>query len=226
MQYYVGKNGQQLGPFGEEQIKARVAAGEFNTSDLIWREGMASWESIGAVFSNPYMPSAVLGASPLLQYQENHQPLAGAGARLVAVILNSLFGVLVATPGGILFAVGAGFSNSGSAGTGNDISALSIAGIIVMLLSALGWMFYQRNLYLKTGQTLGKKLMGVRVVSFADGSNPGFGGLIGMREILMSLIGIIPVLGPIFWIVDLCFIFREDRRCIHDLIANTRVVVA
>lgn len=25
-------------------------------------------------------------------------------------------------------------------------------------------------------------------------------------------------------LVDICFIFREDRRCLHDLLAGTRVV--
>ena len=34
----------------------------------------------------------------------------------------------------------------------------------------------------------------------------------------------IPVLGPLFSLVNVCFIFREDRRCIHDLIAGTQVV--
>ena len=30
--------------------------------------------------------------------------------------------------------------------------------------------------------------------------------------------------GGLFSIVDICFIFRDDRRCIHDLIAGTQVV--
>ena len=79
MQYYVGKNGQQLGPFGEEQIKARVATGEFSTADLIWREGMASWEPISTVFNNPYCHQRCLGASPLLTAQTG-QRLAGCGS--------------------------------------------------------------------------------------------------------------------------------------------------
>jgi uncharacterized RDD family membrane protein YckC len=224
-QYYVGKNGQQLGPFGEEQIKARVAAGEFTTTDLMWCEGMAAWEPIGTVFNNPYMPSAVLGASPLLQARENQQPLAGAGARLVSVILNGLLGALVALPGVILTMVGLPTSSATPSAT-PDISTLSIIGIALIFLSVLGLWIYQLMLYLKTGQTLGKKWMGVRVVRFTDGGNPGFGGLIGLREILIAVIGMVPLVGFIFSIVDMCFIFRDDRRCIHDLIANTKVVVA
>jgi uncharacterized RDD family membrane protein YckC len=43
--------------------------------------------------------------------------------------------------------------------------------------------------------------------------------------------GLIPILGPFllrpaFHIVDWCMIFRDDQRCLHDLIAGTRVVQA
>jgi uncharacterized RDD family membrane protein YckC len=219
-QYYVGKNGQQLGPFGEEQVKARVAAGEFNTADLIWCEGMAAWEPIGTVFNNPYLPSAVLGTSPLLAATQS-QRLAGRGARLVAVLLNQLITLVAMSPGIVVLLTGMNASGELDTLSGTQIAGMGLSGVLL-----LGLMGYQLMLYLKTGQTLGKKLMGVRVVRFTDGGDPGFGGLIGMREILMAVIGMVPLLGPIFSLVDICFIFREDQRCIHDLIANTKVVVA
>lgn len=219
MQYYVGKNGQQLGPFGEEQIKARVATGEFSTADLIWREGMASWEPISTVFNNPYLPSAVLGASPLLTAQTG-QRLAGAGARLVAVILNNLIAVASMIPGGILLVIGS------SGHEGESINTLQGMGMGLMLLGVIALFIYQLMLYLRTGQTIGKKLMQVKVVSFTDGTVPGFGGLIGLREIVVKLIGAIPLIGFVFQIVDACFIFRTDRRCVHDLMANTKVIEA
>lgn len=34
----------------------------------------------------------------------------------------------------------------------------------------------------------------------------------------------IPVAGSIFSLVDVLFIFREDHKCIHDLIADTIVI--
>ena len=219
MQYYVGKNGQQLGPFGEEQIKARVATGEFSTADLIWREGMASWEPISTVFNNPYLPSAVLGASPLLTAQTG-QRLAGAGARLVAVILNNLVAFASMIPGMILVGVGS------SGQQGDSITTVQAIGIGVVALGAIGLFIYQLMLYLRTGQTIGKKLMQVKVVSFTDGTVPGFGGLIGLREIVPGIIAAIPVIGVVFYIVDVCFIFRTDRRCVHDLMANTKVIEA
>ena len=219
MQYYVGKNGQQLGPFGEEQIKARVDAGEFSAGDLIWRDGMASWEPISSVLNNPYLPSAALGASPLLAAQTG-QRLAGAGARLVAVILNNLIAAATMIPGVILVGVGS------SGQQGDSITTLQAIGIGLMALGAMALFVYQLMLYLRTGQTIGKKLMQVKVVSFTDGTVPGFGGLIGLREIVPAIIGAIPLIGFVFYIVDVCFIFRTDRRCVHGLMANTKVIEA
>jgi uncharacterized RDD family membrane protein YckC len=34
----------------------------------------------------------------------------------------------------------------------------------------------------------------------------------------------IPVIGPLFGLVNVLFIFGEERRCLHDLAANTIVV--
>jgi uncharacterized RDD family membrane protein YckC len=50
--------------------------------------------------------------------------------------------------------------------------------------------------------------------------NGGFVPHVALRAWLVTLIGIIPLFG----LVDILFIFREDKRCIHDLIAGTRVI--
>ncbi len=76
------------------------------------------------------------------------------------------------------------------------------------------------------GQTLGKKIVGVRIVRFEDGGKAGFVKAVLMRGFLPGLIGAIPVVGLVFSLVNICFIFRADRRCIHDLIAGTHVVEA
>ena len=81
---------------------------------------------------------------------------------------------------------------------------------------------YQMYLLTKDGQTLGKKAMGVRIVKVDTGANGGFVTNVVLRGILNGVLGIIPFYG----LVDILFIFREDRRCIHDFIAGTQVVVA
>jgi len=42
----------------------------------------------------------------------------------------------------------------------------------------------------------------------------------------MYLISAIPVVGSFFVLIDTLLVFRADRRCVHDLIAGTKVVKA
>ncbi len=48
-QWYVGANGQQLGPFDRNQLAQRVAAGEVRHDTLVWKTGMAQWAPAGQV---------------------------------------------------------------------------------------------------------------------------------------------------------------------------------
>src|SRR4051812_42419692 len=49
MQIYVGKDGQQLGPFTLEEINRKLADGTFSASDLAWYEGAAGWAPLSGV---------------------------------------------------------------------------------------------------------------------------------------------------------------------------------
>src|SRR3954468_6650521 len=49
MQIYVGKDGQQLGPFTLEEINRKLADGTFSATDLAWYEGAAGWAPLSGV---------------------------------------------------------------------------------------------------------------------------------------------------------------------------------
>ncbi len=78
----------------------------------------------------------------------------------------------------------------------------------------------------KHGQTVGKKLVGTRIVANADEQILSLGRVFGLRYLPLSLIVQIPIVGGLFCFVDVLFIFRKDKRCIHDLIAGSKVVNA
>jgi hypothetical protein len=48
-QWFVGFNGQQLGPFDRSQLAQRAAGGELRLDTLVWRAGMAQWTPAGQV---------------------------------------------------------------------------------------------------------------------------------------------------------------------------------
>jgi GYF domain 2 len=49
MQIYVGKNGQQLGPFSLEEINRKLSDGTFAGTDLGWHEGAAGWAPLSSL---------------------------------------------------------------------------------------------------------------------------------------------------------------------------------
>lgn len=124
--------------------------------------------------------------------------LAGLGSRLMAAIIDSAIVVAVYLVGLLM-----------------DAPVFMILGVV-----AIG--IYQMYLLSTLGQTIGKKVLNIRIVKIDSGENGGFMTNVGMRLVLSGLLGII----PLYSLVDVLFIFRADRRCIHDMIAGTRVIEA
>jgi uncharacterized RDD family membrane protein YckC len=144
--------------------------------------------------------------------------LAGRGARLGAVIIDTLillglwWVVSWVTPWNI-------FSPALMAQAGlATMLGLGLAGI-VLYVAVNGWLLAQR------GQTVGKLLLGLRMTR-RDGSTAGFARLAGLRFGVGALVTNVPVVGMLYALVDVLFIFRADRRCLHDMIADTIVVKA
>jgi len=78
-------------------------------------------------------------------------------------------------------------------------------------LSLLIVLMFQMVLLTKDGQTLGKKALGIRIVKMNTGENGGF-----VPNVLLRLIANGPIGNkPFYGLVDILFIFRSDRRCIH-----------
>ena len=73
MELYLHQNGEQVGPYTEEQIISMVSSGELSRDDIIWHEGLAEWQPIQSVVSLP-APIAPQPA-PVPQAQTaSHQP--------------------------------------------------------------------------------------------------------------------------------------------------------
>ena len=70
------------------------------------------------------------------------------------------------------------------------------------------------------GQTVGKKIVNIQIVRSKDGKNGGFVNNILLRTLVNGLITLI----PLYFLIDILFIFSETKRCLHDRIARTIVV--
>ncbi|MBZ0112702.1 MAG: RDD family protein [Thermoanaerobaculia bacterium] len=162
--------------------------------------------------SNPYAaPRAlVVDNSPMLDTGE----MARRGTRLAARLLDIfvLFSTVMVT---VVPLVMLAESTSLGPEVAMGIGALG-------MLALLGY-----NLYLldRAGQTIGKKALKIRIVR-ANGDRVSLGRLLGLRWLVPTILGGVPLVGPVFGLANVLFIFREDQRCLHDHLADTKVVLA
>lgn len=75
----------------------------------------------------------------------------------------------------------------------------------------------------RTGQSIGKHWRRIRVVQM-DGSPVSLATVIFLRNVIPF--GVSQLTCGITALLDIFFVFREDRRCLHDLLAGTQVVNA
>jgi uncharacterized RDD family membrane protein YckC len=76
------------------------------------------------------------------------------------------------------------------------------------------------------GQTVGKMMVGIRIVSADTGEILPLWRVLVLRFLPVQLIQIVPGIGPVLWLVDTLFIFGDARRCVHDYVAGTIVIAA
>jgi uncharacterized RDD family membrane protein YckC len=88
--------------------------------------------------------------------------------------------------------------------------------LVVFIATRLG----QWALLVRDGQTLGKRWMGIRVVTTA-GEAAGFVRVLLVRTLLVGAMNLVI---PCLWWIDAAAILLPGRRCLHDRLAGTRVI--
>jgi uncharacterized RDD family membrane protein YckC len=74
------------------------------------------------------------------------------------------------------------------------------------------------------GQTIGKLVANTRIVAADPGEIVALWREVFFRYFLVGVLSLLPIIGSYVNLLDLVFIFRRDKRCIHDLVAGTKVV--
>lgn len=139
--------------------------------------------------------------------------------RLAASILDSL----IYMAGGFLAVVPLFLFLDTSGEAAEDLFMLAFLGLLAVTIGPL----FILNLYFlhRDGQTLGKKALKIRIVRLND-ERASLGRIFALRMLVPGVIGAVPIIGPMFSLADALFIFGEQRRCIHDYLADTKVVLA
>jgi uncharacterized RDD family membrane protein YckC len=107
---------------------------------------------------------------------------------------------------------------TGDGATAGRRAGLFVIGLIIFL-ALNGYLLVTR------GQTIGKVAARTKIVDMS-GNVPHFGKLLVLRYLVLGLMAQIPFIGLFVGGADVLFIFGEQRRCLHDYLAGTRVVDA
>jgi uncharacterized RDD family membrane protein YckC len=240
----IGGDGKEYGPVTVDQVRTWINAGRANLDTRAKALGSEEWRRLGdyAEFSSPSGAPPMIAPATLAGGMVDTSGLVQAerGTRLLARVIDWAIEFGCAIPGVLI--LGEEFIKLAvMVGQGEEpdfeqldyqrlgLGALVLGGAWLALLVVQVWMLTTR------GQSIGKRITRIRIVRVEDGSMPGIVHAWVLREFLITIIGIatgfIPFLGPFmlrpaFHITDWCMIFREDQRCLHDLIAKTKVVRA
>lgn len=233
----IGGDGKEYGPATAAQIRSWITAGRANLETKAKAVGSDEWRPLGEFpeFSTPASQPPVIGAA----VSAHELPPADRAVRLVARLIDWVIEIVSSLPG--LWVLGPDFMrlvNSALQGHQPDFEDLDMSRLALGGLLLLGgWLIQlavQVWLLSVRGQSIGKLITRIRVVRL-DETKAGFVHAWLLREALVTFIGValglMPFIGPVmlrpaFHLTDWCFIFRGDQRCLHDLIAGTKVVRA
>ena len=94
---------------------------------------------------------------------------------------------------------------------------------VFVWLGGFLYLAVQVFLLCRNSQTLGKYVMSTRIENL-DGTRSGLVKIVFVRILPMAVISVVPFLGLLVsGIINTLLIFGDDRRCLHDYIAQTRV---
>ncbi len=156
-------------------------------------------------------------------YQGDDQILAGRGARLGAAILDWIIPMCVVyAPMIITGAMSAAIRTATNSGNPLEFYGVFLTGGgFLGGVLWLGWIVITIYLVAKNSQTIGKKLVNIKVVR-SDGSHCSLARIFWLRNVVNTLLLIL----PFYFLIDLLFIFGERKQCLHDKIADTIVINA
>ncbi|MGW3241471.1 RDD family protein [Streptomyces sp. NPDC001070] len=159
-------------------------------------------------YAYPQQPAGY-GQMPVDPALAGMPPLADSGQRFLARLID--LGIFIVAFIVLLVATGTSLTDTGP-----------LLGIELVI--GVGAFLYEALMLQSTGQTVGKKVMKIRVAKLADGSPPGSAAW--GRAAVYSFIGVVPCVGFILSLLNVLSHLWDKpyRQCWHDKAAKTVVV--
>jgi uncharacterized RDD family membrane protein YckC len=167
---------------------------------------------------NPYEPPKADVDQPVVP-GEVHE-LASRWQRLGAALVDGTLIALASAPRTLALggAIQCGVQVGQPYFRPDDTSSVGVASTVLFL----ALMAVQASFIASRGQSIGKRIVGSRIVS-TNGGRASFAAAVALRTWVPLLLPLVPF-GGLLAVVDILFVFGPDKRCLHDLVAGTKVV--
>jgi uncharacterized RDD family membrane protein YckC len=165
---------------------------------------------------NPYQPPTSGDDQESPRSRDDASDLASRADRFGAALIDGIIQMVMIVPLQFVFHVYDGFPQTQPLSISKDI-AWAVVGIFLYLAVNGYWL-------VKSAQTVGKKLLGLQVVNFSDGVPTPASKIVLARVLPVTIAAHVPRIGLVLALLDPFFIFGKNRRCLHDLVAGTKVV--
>ncbi len=178
-------------------------------------DGGVSPDSLSPIINAPGTPGAATNKAVA---EAGQQPkvisgqLAGFFTRLVASLIDGFLLFIIQFVVGMVFMFG-----PAALLKGQNLGLLIFLPIIWYIPQLVILLYYYGVYQHNTGQTVGKKVMGIKVVDVVTGQTPTVGKFL-LRDILGKIISSLVVIGYLWAIWD------EKKQAIHDKVAGTVVI--
>lgn len=213
MRIYLVIQGERRGPFTKSEVQGRLERGEITPQTYGWISGMPDWAPLAQIPGLQLdRPSAPPPPAP-----ERTWELATLGQRFAAAMIDTGLVLLAFVPAWTVLAL-EGVREFEEVSEGMQVLAVVSFFILLIAQGAV-----QLVMLCTRAQTIGKYSCRIRIYDAATGRPATWERAWLLRTFVNNLPGMIPCLGLLYFLVDACFIFRDDRRCLHDLIAGTQV---
>lgn len=258
MQIFLARDNKQAGPYTLDELNSMLSDGQVRLTDLVWHEGMENWQKLGHITGgasyytgipapeptlDPYVsPNSytVNSDNPNVSLQKNkpqeayETKLAPKGKRISATLFDFALFMICFLPAikHINFEKMAQtqatleqqmqMAQELVTSLPPSIVAFVNAAVLILLI-------IQALLLIKRGQTIGKAIMGLRVVDQQSHKVPSFNKIFLVRSLLAGFIFYVLMLftGPIAFMIYAGFVFiNKDGLLPHDKISKTQVEIS
>ncbi|MDR6795304.1 RDD family protein [Acinetobacter calcoaceticus] len=250
MQIYLARNNQQAGPYTLEQVNQMLASQQILLTDLAWHEGMTEWKALGELTQGKLVYQPIGYSAPVINTNSSSNEtirqirvepkiheLASIPSRALAKIIDLLLWLPIAAIPSFffnesqykqLFELQKQMQSTEVASTKAAelqhqlFTLIPIEAWHSMLVYVVIMLAIQAFLLTKFGQSIGKKIVGIKIVDAESNGKVNLTRIFLLRSIVFIILNLLFM--PISTIIDYAFALGQKRQALHDKIARTKVI--